>query len=271
MTLSAAGNSLFVDKNNIVYAIDYGSKQIYLRNEDGTIRTSITWDLSLMPLSIFVAIDKNIYISDFITKEVQKLTLNAAESIFITNFRHDCYGLFVDAANYLYCSMTFDHIVLKISLDDDTNGLIHVAGTGVEGSTANMLNQPCGIFVDINFHVYVSDCKNNRVQRFESNQRDGVTVAGNINAPSLHLQCPVAVFLDADDNLFIVDRDTSRIIGSINHEFFCLAGCSGSDASPKGLREPRSAAFDGYGNIFVADQLNRRIQKFTLMAHTFGK
>ncbi len=271
LELSSAGNNLFIDRNNTVYVTDYVSKQIYLWNKDGTIKSTINWDSSLMPIGMFVAIDRNIYISDFITNEVQKWTLDATEGIFITHFRDDCYGLFVDIANYLYCSMTFEHIVVKKSLDDHTGRSIPVAGAGSAGSTSNMLNKPYGIFVDINFNVYVSDCENSRVQRFESNQRDGITVAGNINTPSINLQCPVAVFLDADDNLFIVDSDASRIIGSINHEFYCLAGCSGSDASLKGLRQPRSAAFDSYGNIFVADKSNNRIQKFTLMADASGK
>lgn len=270
--LSSGGNNLFINRDNIVYVTDYRSKQINLWHPNGTVKTTIGWDSSFMPRSMFVAIDGNIYISDFLAKKVEKWSLNGSKDIVVASPYLDCYGLFVDIDNYLYCSVTFEHRVVKMSLDDETKTIITVAGNKSEGSAPNMLNQPYGILVDINFTLYVSDCKNNRVQRFEPNQQNGITVAGNIKTQSIIFKCPIAIFLDADGNLFIVDRDASCVIRSINHELYSFTGCSDtSDTSPNRLLDPITAAFDSYGNIFVADKNKGWIQKFTLMVDTSGK
>lgn len=54
-----------------------------------------------------------------------------------------------------------------------------VAGTGTPGSRSKELNQPRGIFVDMNLNLCVTDCLNHRVQLFPSAQSNGITVAGN--------------------------------------------------------------------------------------------
>ena len=42
-----------------------------------------------------------------------------------------------------------------------------VAGTGVEGSSLDMLSYPWGIYVDINLDLYVADSVNCRIQLFQ--------------------------------------------------------------------------------------------------------
>ena len=49
------------------------------------------------------------------------------------------------------------HQVITKSLDFVSSPVTVVAGTGTVGSTSNMLNKPRGIFVDINFDLYVAD------------------------------------------------------------------------------------------------------------------
>ena len=86
------------------------------------------------------------------------------------------------------------------------------------------------------------------------------------------LSCPTGIVLDADKYLFIVDSSNHRIIGSGPNGFRCLVGCLGTIGSASNqLNYPQSMAFDSYGNMFVTDQSNNRVQKFILINYTVGK
>ena len=51
----------------------------------------------------------------------------------------------------------------------------------------------------------------------------------------------------------------------------CVIGCSGTAGNAVNqLRGPRDLKFDRYGNIYVTDQANQRIQKFTIQVPTGG-
>ena len=182
-----------------------------------------------------------------------------------------CFGLFIDISNTLYCSMGSHHQVIKRSLNDSATTTTMIAGNGSPGPGSYQLNYPKGIFVDINFDLYVADSWNNRIQLFSSGELNGITVAGS-GSPNITitLSLPYAVVLDADHYLFIVDKGKDRIIGSGPYGFRCLVGCNGSGSGSNQLDNPTSLSFDIDGNIFVADWSNNRIQKFILMTNSCG-
>ena len=144
-------------------------------------------------------------------------------------------------------------------------------GTGICGTTSNMLCYPNGIFVHINFDLYVTDCNNNRVQLFKSGQLNATTIAGSGASGTIILSCPNGVVLDGDDHLFIVDGNNHRIVGSDANGFRCVVGCSGGGSAADQLLGPWSVSFDSYGNMFVTDYGNNRIQKFVLSFNSCGK
>ena len=203
---------------------------------------------------------------------VEKWASNAKKGVTVTTFGSQCYDLFVDIKDNLYCSLWLEHRVVKKTLDVDGNTPTVVAGTGIAGSTSDMLNRSQGIFVDINLDLYVADCGNDRVQLFSDGESNGVTVAGQGKTLNIPLRCPTSVVLDETKNLFIVDRFNYRIIRFSSHGFDCVVGCSGaSGRASHQLQSPTSAAFDNLGNIFVLDQFNYRIQKFLRVMNTFGE
>jgi hypothetical protein len=264
--------SIFVNRNNTVYVADVYSNRIHVWRDGSTVVTKTISNTLHRPNSLFLNTNGDIYVGGNSAPIVEKWAVNATNSIVVMNVSTRCYGLFVDIANYLYCSLRDEHRVVKQSLGVGTNILITVAGIGSTGSALHMLDGPRGIFVNINFDLYVADCYNDRVQLFKVGQVTGTTVAGKSAALSINLSCPIAVFLDNDGNVFIVDQENHRIIGSTPNGFYCVIGCSGvSGAASYQLNYPNAAAFDNYGNIFVADTLNNRIQKFILMANTSGK
>ncbi|CAF3900634.1 unnamed protein product [Adineta steineri] len=137
------------------------------------------------------------------------------------------------------------------------------AGTGIRGSASSQLNSPRGVFVDVNLDLYVADCYNHRVQLFQSGESNGITVAGSGSLnPTIILRCPSGIILDGNKYLFIVDYGNDRIISSGSSGFRCLFGCYGSGSQSNELNYPSSLSFDRFGNMFVTDSFNHRIQKF---------
>jgi DNA-binding beta-propeller fold protein YncE len=184
-----------------------------------------------------------------------------------------CWDIFVDISNMLYCSLGERHQIIAKSLNYNTNSFTIVAGTGSADIALNTLNNPRGIFVDINFDLYVADCGNNRIQLFHEGKLTGITIAGSGSSNlTITLNCPTGIILDADKYLFIVDSGNHRIVRSGLNGFQCLLACSGSSGSASNqLNGPWSLSFDSYGNIFVTDQGNSRIQKFILSTNSSGK
>ncbi|CAF1689042.1 unnamed protein product, partial [Adineta ricciae] len=179
------------------------------------------------------------------------------------NVNSSCYGLFVDQNNSLYCSMpTQDKVVKRWLNDVDLKPKI-VAGNGIEGSALDQLSSPRGIFVDVNFDLYVADYGNNRIQQFEVEQLNGTTKVGNgSSSVTFTLNRPSGIVLDAQKYLFIAEFGKGRIIGEDANGFRCLVGCDGDGSQSDQLSYPITLSFDTDGNIFVIDYGNDRIQKF---------
>ncbi|CAF0850020.1 unnamed protein product [Adineta steineri] len=168
--------------------------------------------------------------------------------------------------------MYYRHQVEKRSLNDNVMTSNRVAaGTGVKGSDSNQLYGPQGIFVDVNFDIYVADFVNDRVQLFQPRESNGTTVAGyrSLN-PTINLLRPSAIILDAEKYLFIVDQGNNRIVGSGLNGFRCFAGCYRKGSQSNQLNYPFSFSFDRTGNILIADQYNDRIQKFQYIEESCG-
>jgi DNA-binding beta-propeller fold protein YncE len=204
---------------------------------------------------------------------VSKWTSTLTSGILTMRTCQKCWDLFVDINNMLYCSLDGHHQVIAKSLNSSTNIFLIVAGTGSPDIASNTLNNPRGIFVDINFDLYVADCGNDRIQLFHSGKLTGITIAGSgsLNT-TITLNCPTGIILDADLYLFIVDHNNHRIVRSGPNGFQCLVGCLGSNGSASNqLNGPWSLSFDSYGNIFVSDQGNNRIQKFILSTNSSSK
>ena len=231
-TTFANESFLFVNSNNSIYTVNKKTNEILIRYNGNNSEPSRKISNRVSNLSsIFVRINGGIYVTS------------------------TCYAIFVDIYESLYCSMFDKHRVNKKRLDGTT--------TIVAGSELNTLNHPWGIFVDINLDFYVADWKNSRIQLFRLNQRNGITVAGKDSTKlTIQLFFPTAVVLDGDRYLFIVDYGNNRIIGSDENGFRCIFACSGEKGSTNDkLSAPETMSFDSYGNIYVTDRRNNRVQK----------
>ena len=133
-------------------------------------------------------------------------------------------------------------------------------------------NYPRGIFVATNFDLYVADACNDRIQLFKSEEVNAITVAGSGAPTTIQLNYPTAVMLDGDGYLFIADSNNVRIIGSGPYGFRCVIGCTGGYGSASNqLSFLQSMAFDSYGNVFIVDTYNNRVQTFRVSSHSCSK
>ena len=272
-TIGADPNTVFVSINNSIYVAESYFNQVDMWLEGSINPVTISGGLT-NPYGLFVATNGDVYIDNGATNNrVDEWPWNTLVGVTVMYISGICCGLFVDISDNLYCSQCNHHTVAKASLNGGPNLAAIIAGNTTAGSASNMLNNPHGIFVDINFNLYVADGGNNRIQLFQSGQLNGTTVAGNeTSSETIILNYPIAVILDADGYLFIADSNNDRIVGSGPNGFRCIVGCTGTSGSaPNQLNKPYSLSFDSYGNLFVTDRDNARIQKFLLATNSCGK
>jgi hypothetical protein len=280
ITLSTGSTSLstpmaiFVNSNNTIYVTYAKNNEVLVWQDDSVAPTRIISGIKSNFKSIFVTANGDIYLeNDSPTGRVDKWSLNTNTFDPVRSFTSSCYGLFVDINDTLYCSIHDYHQVVKTWLCSNATTVIPVAGMkDSSDSTSDKLCNPYGIFVDIDFDLYVADSWNNRIQRFRSGQRNGITVAGSSSTTAtITLYYPTGVVLDADKHLYIVEEYNNRIVRSGPNGSQCIIGCSGQGSSPHQLKFPISLSFDSVGNIFVADQQNSRVQKFFLSTNSYSK
>ncbi|CAF1455678.1 unnamed protein product [Adineta steineri] len=267
-------HAIFVNTNNTIYVVNKENNTIVMWQEESVNPTNIISGNFTAPYSLFVTLNSNLYTDDGSENgRVQKWSAETSTFVTVMNVSSQCAGLFVDINDTLYCSMASHHQVVKRSLNNSVMTSNRVAaGTGIEGSDSKQLHGPRGIFVEVNLDLYVTDCRNNRVQLFQSGELKGITVAGNTSLkPTITLLCPTGIILDAEKYLFIVDHGNHRIVGSGLNGFLCLVGCYGEGSQSNQLFYPVSLSFDHSGNIFVTDTDNHRIQKFQYIKESCGK
>ena len=272
--LHSQPRGIFVDSDDSIYFGHYSNNEI-LRwsHHNDSVQSIMSWNLSEYS-TLFVSINKDIYfVNSAETGRVDKVsTSSSAGSELVARFDGDCYGLFIDLNNTLYCSVRDNYTIVSLSLSLDNNISTTVAGTGVKGSASDQLDSPWGIFVDVNFDLYVADAGNNRIQRFQLGQLNGTTVAGNGTPDTLMLNYPTDVILDANGYLYIADNVNNRIIRASLSDYECIAGCNGTNgSSPSQLSQVFSLRFDSEANIYVADEFNTRIQKFLFLVDSCSK
>ena len=272
-TMIQTASAVFVTTNNTVYATSFALDSVLVWTEGSPNVTRRLFGNLSSSHRVFVTIDGDVYADDTLqNSRIMKWTMNATDGTVFMNITAFCGGLFVDIYNYLYCAHSRSNQVLKKPVDGDDNSSVIVAGNGIAGSAPDMLNSAYGIFVDIDLSLYVADFNNNRVQLFRSGQLNGTTVAGNGAPDTISLLNPILVVLDGNGYLFIAEYTGQRIVGSGPNGFRCIAGCSGtSGAAANQFTRPRALSFDSYGNLYVADAGNNRIQKFILARNTCGE
>jgi DNA-binding beta-propeller fold protein YncE len=148
-------------------------------------------------------------------------------------------------------------------------GLLRIFGS--EGRGPAQFTLPDGIEVDGAGTIWVADRNANRILRFTNTgkprpfapfARDGFS-----SLPG-RFRLPYDIDVDGLGNIYVADERNNRIQEfSPRGKFIRMWGRHGGDGSAgKGMGEfdePRGVEVDRFGNVWVADHQNRRVQKFT--------
>ena len=249
----------------------YNKANVWIEGIASPIRT--VSDGLNYPYGILATSNGDIYIDNGENNgRVDLWTPNATTGVTAMTVPGGCVCLFFDSQGSLYCSVYYNHLVIKRSNGSSVGTVTTVAGTGTPGSSPTLLNGPIGILVDPQLRLYVADCNNHRVQRFEFGQLNGTTVVGDGAPGTFDIGCPDGIAFDGDGYLFITDWNNGLIVGSGPNGFRCVAGCTGATGSASNqLDKPEGLSFDSYGNMFVVDQANQRIQKFLYQPSSCGE
>ncbi|CAF1580445.1 unnamed protein product, partial [Didymodactylos carnosus] len=84
----------------------------------------------------------------------------------------------------------------------------------IDSSDSTQVSAPYDVAIDRNQNVYVADYNNQRVQQWQSGQKNGSTIAGVTDQGGNgfnQFNRPTSVFVDTNDNLYVADRDNYRI------------------------------------------------------------
>jgi tripartite motif-containing protein 71 len=66
---------------------------------------------------------------------------------------------------------------------------------------------------------------------------------------------------DQDDSIFVLDRENNRV-EKFDRDWNLIATFGSYGTGPGQFRSPSTISFDYYGNVFVSDYNQHRIEKF---------
>jgi tripartite motif-containing protein 71 len=157
---------------------------------------------------------------------------------------------------------------------------VFLATWGKNGTAAGEFSYPYGVAADAAGRVYIADTFRGRIQKFDSN---GTFLSewGSYGTTENQFSNPFGMVVNASGTIFVADTDNHRIQRSDSSGNFqlmwgwgvdagssgletCSSGCwSGTTGSGDGqFANPYGVTVDASGNVFVADTVNHRIQKF---------
>jgi len=199
----------------------------------------------------------------------------------------NCSGIAADSNGNIYFSDTGNDCIRKI----DANGIIDTiagiplspgySGDGGPATQAQFYN-PRGVAVDDIGNLYIADDYNHCIRKIDPNGIITTIVGGNgcgyTGDGGLAIEAqicrPRGIAVDLFGSIFFADENNG-VVRMINTQgvITTFAGTGaygfsgdGGPASEAQLRAPRDVAVDNVGNVYIADDYNRRIR----MVNTSG-
>ncbi|HUR60227.1 MAG TPA: SMP-30/gluconolactonase/LRE family protein [Opitutaceae bacterium] len=184
-------------------------------------------------------------------------------------------GLALDSAGgvtYLYASDQNHGRIIKFNAATGAR----VAAWGETGNADGQFNSPFGLAIEPTTHdVYVVERANNRIQRITSSGAFVLKWGVGGSGPG-ELNQPVGIAADAAGNVYVTDRGNHRV-----HKFHVQGSGAtaqvqhvmtwGGQGSGHGQFDgPYGITLDAAGNLWVADTMNHRLQKFDTNGNFLG-
>jgi sugar lactone lactonase YvrE len=179
----------------------------------------------------------------------------------------------LDPLGNLYVTDKYNNRVVKLSPAGSVLATWGTPGTG-PGDPASLFPEPAGIALDATGNVYVTDATSQVKKLSPSGQL--LLSWGNCGPPDCTdvgdprvLNGPWSVTLDGAGHVYVADGVNNRIVmyAPDGHPLMTFGvptppgQLPGTD--PGVMSDPQGVAVDGAGNVYAADTLNNRIQKFS--------
>lgn len=248
------------------------------------------------PNGVSVGNGGNVYISDTSNNRIRKVAANGVittvagtgaqgfsgdlgpatsallDSPHVSTFDSTGNFYFVDGANFRVRKVDSNNIITTFA----GNGTQNFGGDNGPALTAQML-RTTSVASDGAGNFYVTDNDNNRIRLVSSSTGWITTIVGgtggfggdNGPATSALINSPDAVTLDSAGNIYFSDSSNQRVRRISTAGIITTvagngtAGYSGDGGLATGanLRGPRALAFDGAGNLLIADSGNHCIRR----------
>ena len=287
LTIDGSGNIFIADSGNSGRIQKFDSSAGYITQWGGERKCAYNGDQIEQgkfcnPSGLTVDNENNLLVADPENNNVQKFNNSGTylESYGSTGLSNGTfaqpYGNAVDSAGNVYITDAFNNRIQKF----DSNGNF-ITKWGTRGYDSGQFNAPIGIAIDSSDNVYVTEAYNNRVQKFDSsgtfitkwssNELDsyGAPQNGGGNGEFYN---PTGIAIDSSDNVYVADTSNHRIQKFSSTGAFITKwgstdyGSYGGSNPGSGNGEfsyPGGISIDSSNNIYVADNQNDRIQKFT--------
>jgi sugar lactone lactonase YvrE len=285
---------------NRVYKIDTtGSLTIFA----GTGSAGYSGDTALAvaaqlsgPTGLFVDASNNLFIADSgnnVIREVDhsSLKITTVAGTGVAGFSGDTgaatsaqlsnpNGVFVDASNDIFIADSGNQVIREVvgTTINTIAGTHNVAGFSGNGglATAAVFHNPLSVSLDSSGNIYVADHDNNEIreivkatgniQDFAGSPAGAFGATGDTGvATAALLHGPSAVFVDANNNVFIADTTNSEIreVTFVNGKIIRVAGNGlsgftgdGGPATAAELSSPLGVFVDTTGNVVISDTAN---------------
>jgi hypothetical protein len=190
------------------------------------------------------------------------------------------YGVCSDGAGNLFVADTFNNCIRKIVIATGvvttfagqvTAGLVDAAGTGAQ------FHYPTGICSDGAGNLFVADQTNHCIRRIVIATGIVTTLAGQATAgftdatgTAAQFFFPTGICSDGAGNLFVADLVNHRIrkiviaTGVVTTLAGSTLGSTDATGASAQFYAPQGICSDGMGNLFVAEQGNKRIRKIVI-------
>jgi DNA-binding beta-propeller fold protein YncE len=148
-----------------------------------------------------------------------------------------------------------------VSIFDSSGRKIKSFGT--KGSGSGQFDYPCGVALDKDDNIFVTDGRNDRIQKFSLNG-DVMAVIGMQGSNELEFCIPVGIGIHPyNKKIYITESDGNRI-QILNPDLTCdkCFGAGGGSGDAQ-FNKPKDVAFDSAGNVYIADNEHSQIQVFT--------